>query len=149
MPLTIKEEAITTNLNKTCTENGLGELRAYYYAVHQPPTGIMIFLGGLLQAFLIKPFYIGMTDSHLILQPLTSMSNPKGQPIVAEFNEVEYIGQKKVMLGMKTTFKLYGKKYGLRMNRKVVGWKNSGEQFDRTIKIMKGRLGEKEQDSAF
>jgi len=141
MALTIKKKNIEEVLSKISSINSLGEYQNIYYAVHQPPLWLMILLGGgLLQAFLMKPFYIGLTDSHLVMQPVSSLLNPKGEPFILPWSEVEVLEIKKVFLGNKVFVKIKDKKYGLRMNRKIVGWENSGEEFDKIIALFKARI---------
>jgi len=136
-----KKESAKLILEKVCKENELGELNSFYYAHLKRSGWWMIFdLVGLLAGDSGSSrdnarYYIGLTDSHLVMYFLTSnfLPHPAAKPIIAEFDQVRCEKQEEVEEGIKYVIKISGRKYKFTVPRKIDGWKDDEKDFGKFV----------------
>jgi hypothetical protein len=141
MGFTLKEEDMKKVLNDAALKRSAGELKNFCYAIHSPHILVTIlFSGGLLQMLFMKYFYLGTTDTHLILQRVSAFLNPKDEPIVIPWERLKVLKVKKIFLGMSAVIETGEKKYRLRINRKILGFKKSTEHFDSIMELLSSKV---------
>ncbi len=140
MALVLKEEIIRSALERTALK--YGGLKYYTWCIHTGNLFLRILLfGGIFQNFVQRYYFVGITESHLILQRCSAFHNPKGEPIVNAWAAVKVSGIKDVMMAKMVFLQLEdGKKLRLRILNKFKTIANYEEHREQILENFKNRL---------
>lgn len=147
MPDTDRKKAAKSMLEKVVTENNLGKLECFYYAYHERSLwwDVLHFLsaldgiGGGDTPNNIW-FYVGLTDSHMVMQRFNHQEEPVKEPLFGEFSKIKYKGQLNMHPGIKFYLKVSGKKFALHVPDTIDNWDNCEEDFKQFTSLIDQKI---------
>jgi len=138
MFLRVTEKEVRKMTAQVCESLNLEQPLLYYFTYEMGAVWKRILLlGGMLQAFAWRYYYIAISGEQLILQQISITRKPKGDPIAIPFNEITVTSIRKKLLFTLVSLVTPTEKFCFTLVNRIGGWKSSSEQFALFIETFK------------